>query len=114
MKTIILNTVEQMIDSDMIFRCYKIDMQDVVNTLYNILDGDSVLISQMKQPLNSRHDVFASFCQKLEDAILELIDPDKGDECMLKYNLMRDDYMFYDKWRKELFNKMYNEYKVTG
>lgn len=114
MKTIILNTVEQMIDSDMIFRCYRIDMQDVVNTLYNILDNDYTLISQIRQSLNTRHDVFQSFCQKLEDAILELIDPEKGDECMLKYNLMRDDFTFYDKWRKEMFEKMYNQYKVAG
>lgn len=41
--------------------------------------------------------------------ILDLIDPDKGDQCMLKYNLMRDDYAFYDKWRKELFDILYKE-----
>ena len=63
----------------------------------------------MKQPLNSKSSLYNVYKDNVEALIINLIDIDKSDQGLIKYNLMRDDYDFYDKWRKELFDILYKE-----
>lgn len=110
MNNVKLQTVIEMYETNDIFQLYKVDMQDVVNSIYTGLMNDSEFISQMNCQLNDKATLYRdSYKERVERLIEDLIDPDKGDNCMLKYNLMRDDYIFYDKWRKELFERIYNE-----
>lgn len=109
MKEVRLQTVERLLNESSIFALYGVNMHEVVNSIYDGLLKDSLFVEQMKQPLNSKHTLYDVYKEKVENLVEDLIDPDKGEQCMLKYNLMRDDYMFYDKWRKELFNILYSE-----
>ena len=73
-------------------------MKEVRLTTIETLENESSIFS-----------LYGVYKDNVEAMILDLIDPDKGNQCMLKYNLMRDDYAFYDKWRKELFEILYKE-----
>ena len=110
-KKITLDCVNEMIDVKFIFDSYHVNVHDLVNKLYNIIDNDEDMNDAFNQPLNTREDLFNLFCDKIEDALLELIDYDLGeDKCLLKYNLMVDDEKFFDAWRNELFDKMYKKH----
>jgi hypothetical protein len=107
MKEVKLTTIETL-EKD-IFSTYGISMQEVASSIYKRLLNNSLFVTQMKQALNSKSSLYDVYKDNVDDLILNLIDPDKGDQCMLKYNLMCDDYAFYDKWRKELFDILYKE-----
>lgn len=109
MKEVKLKSIESLERESSIFSLYEVSMYEVVTSIYEELMGNSLFVSQMKQPLNSKSSLYDVYKENVEDLIEDLIDPDKGDQCMLKYNLMRDDYAFYDKWRKELFDILYKE-----
>lgn len=109
MKEVRLKSIESLERESSIFSLYGISMHEVVSSIYEGLLGNSLFVSQMKQPLNSKASLYDVYKDNVETLIENLIDPDKGDQCMLEYNLMRDDYAFYDKWRKELFNIIYEE-----
>lgn len=104
-----LHTVDTLLKESNIFTIYGINMHEVITDIYNGLMNNSLFVEQMKQPLNDKQTLYAAYKENVEALIQDTIDPDKGDQCMLKYNLMRDDFMFYDKWRKELFELIYNE-----
>ena len=107
MKEVKLATIETL-EKD-IFSTYGVSMQEVASSIYKGLLNNSLFVTQMKQLLNSKSSLYDVYKDNVEDLILNLIDLDKGDQCMLKYNLMCDDYAFYDKWRKELFDILYKE-----
>jgi hypothetical protein len=107
MKEVRLKTIEAL-EKD-IFSTYGVSMQEVASSIYKGLLNNSLFVTQMKQALNSKSSLYDVYKDNVDDLILNLIDPDKGDQCMLKYNLMCDDYAFYDKWRKELFDILYKE-----
>lgn len=112
MKDVYLKTVETMRDTDSIFQLYRVDMQEVINSIYQGLMNDKEFIKQMKCEQNDKQTIYqCSYKYKVETLIEDLIDPDKGDQCMLRYNLMRDDFTFYDKWRKELFDYIYKQFR---
>jgi len=107
MKEVKLATIETL-EKD-IFSTYGVNMQEVTSSIYEGLLNNSLFVTQMKQSLNSKSSLYDVYKDNVDDLILNLIDLDKGDQCMLKYNLMCDDYAFYDKWRKELFDILYKE-----
>ena len=109
MKEVRLTTIEKLEKESSIFSIYGVSMREVVSSIYEGLLNNSLFVTQMKQPLNSKSSLYDVYKDNVDDLITDLIDPDKGDQCMLKYNLMRDDYSFYDKWRKELFDILYKE-----
>ena len=109
MKEVRLTTIETLEKESSIFSFYGVSMREVVSSIYEGLLNNSLFVTQMKQPLNSKSSLYDVYKDNVEALITDLIDPDKGDQCMLKYNLMRDDYAFYDKWRKELFDILYKE-----
>lgn len=104
METIHLKTIKDMLESNDIFKLYDVDMDEIVSGIYKSLMGDSEFVSQVRCRLNSISDIYYIYKQKVEALVLNLIDIEAGDQCMLKYNLMRDDFTFYDRWRRELFN----------
>lgn len=107
MKEVKLTTIETL-EKD-IFSTYGVSMQEVASSIYKGLLNNSLFVTQMKQTLNSKSSLYDVYKDNVDDLILSLIDLDKGDQCMLKYNLMCDNYAFYDKWRKELFDILYKE-----
>ena len=109
MKEVRLITIETQEKKNHIFSLYGVSLSKVVSSIYERLLNNSLFVTQMKQPLNSKSSLYGVYKDNVEAMIIDLIDPDKGDQCMLKYNLMRDDYAFYDKWRKELFDILYKE-----
>ena len=104
METIHLKTIKDMLESNDIFKLYDVDMDEIVSGIYKSLMGDSEFVSQVRCRLNSISDIYYIYKQKVEALVLNLIDIEAGEQCMLKYNLMRDDFTFYDRWRRELFN----------
>ena len=108
MKEIRLKTIETL-EKD-IFSIYGVSMQEVASIIYEGLLNNSLFVAQMKQHLNSKSSLYDVYKDNVDNLVLNLIDIDKGDQCMLKYNLMCDDYSFYDKWRKELFDILYKEF----
>ena len=109
MKDVRLISIETQEKKNHIFSLYGVSMCEIVSSVYEGLLNNNLFVTQMKQPLNSKSSLYGVYKDNVEAMILDLIDPDKGDQCMLKYNLMRDDYVFYDKWRKELFDILYKE-----
>ena len=109
MKEVRLTTIEALEKESSIFSAYGVNMREVVSSIYERLLKDNLFVEQMKQPLNSKHTLYDVYKDKVENLVLDLIDLDKGEQCMLKYSLMRDDYTFYGKWRKELFDILYKE-----
>ena len=109
MKEVKLKTIEAREKKNSIFSLNGVSMREIVSSIYKGLINNSLFVAQMKQPLNSKSSLYDVYKDNVEALIINLIDSDKGDQCMLKYNLMRDDYAFYDKWRKELFEILYKE-----
>ena len=109
MKDVRLISIETQEKKNHIFSLYGVSMCEIVSSVYEGLLNNNLFVTQMKQPLNSKSSLYDVYKDNVDDLITDLIDPDKGDQCMLKYNLMCDDYAFYDKWRKELFDILYKE-----
>ena len=109
MKEVRLTTIEALENESSIFSLYGVSMCEIVSSVYEGLLNNNLFVTQMKQHLNSKSSLYNVYKDNVEALITDLIDPDKGDQCMLKYNLMCDDYAFYDKWRKELFDILYKE-----
>ena len=109
MKDVRLISIETQEKKNHIFSLYGVSMCEIVSSVYEWLLNNNLFVTQMKQPLNSKSSLYNVYKDNVEALITDLIDPDKGNQCMLKYNLMRDDYAFYDKWRKELFDILYTE-----
>lgn len=109
MKEVRLITIETREKKNHIFSLYGVSLSKVVSSIYEGLLNNSLFVTQMKQPLNSKSSLYNVYKDNVEALIINLIDIDKGDQGLIKYNLMRDDYDFYDKWRKELFDILYKE-----
>ena len=109
MKDVRLISIETQEKKNHIFSLYGVSLSKVVSSIYEGLLNNNLFVTQMKQPLNSKSSLYDVYKDNVDALITDLIDPDKGDQCMLKYNLMCDDYAFYDKWRKELFDILYKE-----
>ena len=109
MKEVRLTTIESLENESSIFSLYGVSMREVVSSIYERLLNNSLFVTQMKQSLNSKSSLYDVYKDNVEALIINLIDIDKGDQGLIKYNLMRDDYDFYDKWRKELFDILYKE-----
>ena len=109
MKEVRLITIETQEKKNHIFSLYGVSLSKVVSSIYERLLNNSLFVTQMKQPLNSKSSLYNVYKDNVEDLIINLIDIDKSDQGLIKYNLMRDDYDFYDKWRKELFDILYKE-----
>ena len=109
MKEVRLITIETQEKKNHIFSLYGVSLSKVVSSIYEGLLNNSLFVTQMKQPLNSKSSLYDVYKDNVEDLIINLIDIDKSDQGLIKYNLMRDDYDFYDKWRKELFDILYKE-----
>ena len=109
MKEVRLITIETQEKKNHIFSLYGISMSEIVSSIYERLLNNNLFVTQMKQPLNSKLSLYDVYKDNVEALIINLIDIDKGDQGLIKYNLMRDDYDFYDKWRKELFDILYKE-----
>lgn len=109
MKDVRLITIETQEKKNHIFSLYGISLSKVVSSIYEGLLNNSLFVTQMKQPLNSKSSLYDVYKDNVEALVINLIDIDKGDQGLIKYNLMRDDYDFYDKWRKELFDILYKE-----
>ena len=109
MKEVRLITIETQEKKNHIFSLYGVSLSKVVSSIYEGLLNNSLFVTQMKQPLNSKSSLYDVYKDNVEDLIINLIDIDNGDQGLIKYNLMRDDYDFYDKWRKELFDILYKE-----
>ena len=109
MKEVRLITIETQEKKNHIFSLYGVSLSKVVSSIYEGLLNNSLFVTQMKQPLNSKSSLYNVYKDNVEALIINLIDIDKGDQGLIKYNLMRDDYDFYDKWRKELFDILYKE-----
>ena len=109
MKEVRLTTIETLENESSIFSLYGVSLSKVVSSIYEGLLNNSLFVTQMKQPLNSKSSLYDVYKDNVEDLIINLIDIDKSDQGLIKYNLMRDDYDFYDKWRKELFDILYKE-----
>lgn len=109
MKEVRLITIETQEKKNHIFSLYGVSLSKVVSSIYEGLLNNSLFVTQMKQPLNSKSSLYDVYKDNVEALIINLIDIDKGDQGLIKYNLMRDDYDFYDKWRKELFDILYKE-----
>ena len=109
MKEVRLITIETQEKKNHIFALYGVSLSKVVSSIYEGLLNNSLFVTQMKQPLNSKSSLYDVYKDNVEDLIINLIDIDKSDQGLIKYNLMRDDYDFYDKWRKELFDILYKE-----
>ena len=109
MKEVRLITIETREKKNHIFSLYGISMSEIVSSIYERLLNNSLFVTQMKQSLNSKSSLYDVYKDNVEALIINLIDIDKGDQGLIKYNLMRDDYDFYDKWRKELFDILYKE-----
>ena len=109
MKEVRLTTIETLENESIIFSLYGVSMREVVSSIYEGLLNNSLFVTQMKQPLNSKSSLYNVYKDNVEALIINLIDIDKSDQGLIKYNLMRDDYDFYDKWRKELFDILYKE-----
>ena len=111
METIHLKTINDMLESNDIFKLYAVDMDEIVSGIYDKLICDSEFVSQVRCRLNSISDIYYIYKQKVEALMLNLIDIEAGEKCMLKYNIMRDDFTFHDRWRKELFNVICQDIK---
>ena len=109
MKEVRLITIETQEKKNHIFSLYGVSLSKVVSSIYEGLLNNSLFVTQMKQPLNSKSSLYNVYKDNVEALIINLIDIDKSDQGLIKYNLMRDDYDFYDKWRKELFDILYKE-----
>ena len=109
MKEVRLITIETQEKKNHIFSLYGVSLSKVVSSIYEGLLNNNLFVTQMKQPLNSKSSLYDVYKDNVEDLIINLIDIDKSDQGLIKYNLMRDDYDFYDKWRKELFDILYKE-----
>ena len=109
MKEVRLITIETQEKKNHIFSLYGVSLSKVVSSIYEGLLNNNLFVTQMKQPLNSKSSLYDVYKDNVEALIINLIDIDKGDQGLIKYNLMRDDYDFYDKWRKELFDILYKE-----
>ena len=109
MKDVRLITIETQEKKNHIFSLYGVSLSKVVSSIYEGLLNNNLFVTQMKQPLNSKSSLYNVYKDNVEALIINLIDIDKGDQGLIKYNLMRDDYDFYDKWRKELFDILYKE-----
>ena len=109
MKEVRLITIEMQEKKNHIFSLYGVSLSKVVSSIYEGLLNNNLFVTQMKQPLNSKSSLYGVYKDNVEALIINLIDIDKGDQGLIKYNLMRDDYDFYDKWRKELFDILYKE-----
>ena len=109
MKEVRLITIETQEKKNHIFSLYGVSLSKVVSSIYEGLLNNSLFVTQMKQPLNSKSSLYDVYKNNVEALIINLIDIDKSDQGLIKYNLMRDDYDFYDKWRKELFDILYKE-----
>ena len=109
MKEVRLITIETQEKKNHIFSLYGVSLSKVVSSIYEGLLNNNLFVTQMKQPLNSKTSLYDVYKDNVEALIINLIDIDKGDQGLIKYNLMRDDYDFYDKWRKELFDILYKE-----
>ena len=109
MKEVRLITIETQEKKNHIFSLYGISISKVVSSIYEGLLNNNLFVTQMKQPLNSKSSLYDVYKDNVEALVINLIDIDKGDQGLIKYNLMRDDYDFYDKWRKELFDILYKE-----
>ena len=109
MKEVRLITIETQEKKNHIFSLYGVSLSKVVSSIYEGLLNNSLFVTQMKQPLNSKSSLYDVYKDNVEALVINLIDIDKGDQGLIKYNLMRDDYDFYDKWRKELFDILYKE-----
>ena len=109
MKDVRLITIETREKENHIFSLYGVSLSKVVSNIYEGLLNNSLFVTQMKQPLNSKSSLYDIYKDNVEALLINLINIDKGDQGLIKYNLMRDDYDFYDKWRKELFDILYKE-----
>lgn len=109
MKEVRLITIETQEKKNHIFSLYEISLSEIVSSIYEGLLNNSLFVTQMKQPLNSKSSLYNVYKNNVEALIINLIDIDKDDQGLIKYNLMRDNYDFYDKWRKELFDILYKE-----
>ena len=109
MKEVRLITIETQEKKNHIFSLYGVSLSKVVSSIYEGLLNNNLFVTQMKQPLNSKSSLYDVYKDNVEALVINLIDIDKGDQGLIKYNLMRDDYDFYDKWRKELFDILYKE-----
>lgn len=109
MKDVRLITIETREKENHIFSLYGVSLSKVVSNIYEGLLNNSLFVTQMKQPLNSKSSLYDVYKDNVEALLINLINIDKGDQGLIKYNLMRDDYDFYDKWRKELFDILYKE-----
>ena len=109
MKEVRLTTIETLENESSIFSLYGVSMREVVSSIYEGLLNNSLFVTQMKQPLNSKSSLYDVYKNNVEELLINLIDIDKGNQGLIRYNLMCDDYDFYDKWRKELFDILYKE-----
>ena len=103
MKEVRLITIETQEKKNHIFSLYGISMSEIVSSIYEMLLNNNLFVTQMKQPLNSKSSLYNVYKNNVEDLLINLIDIDKGDQGIIKYNLMCDDYDFYAKWRTDLF-----------
>ena len=109
MKNVRLISIETQEKKNHIFSLYGVSMCEIVSSVYEGLLNNNLFVTQMKQPLNSKSSLYNVYKNNVEDLLINLIDIDKGDQGLIRYNLMCDDYDFYDKWRKELFDILYKE-----
>ena len=109
MKDVRLISIETQEKKNHIFSLYGVSMCEIVSSVYEGLLNNNLFVTQMKQHLNSKSSLYNVYKDNVEALIINLIDIDKSDQGLIKYNLMRDDYDFYDKWRKELFDILYKE-----
>ena len=109
MKDVRLISIETQEKKNHIFSLYGVSMCEIVSSVYEGLLNNNLFVTQMKQPLNSKSSLYNVYKNNVEDLLINLIDIDKGDQGLIRYNLMCDDYDFYDKWRKELFDILYTE-----
>lgn len=107
MERIKLHTIEDKHND--ILSMYGVNICDIISDIYKKLINDKLFVSQMKQSLNSRQSLYDVYNYKIDNLTLQLIDLDKSEYCMLKYNIMCSDTVFYDKWKNELFDFIYTE-----
>ena len=93
---------------------YRKLMEDTIDNMHETLMHDTLFVSQMSQPMNRRSDLYAEYKERLDMLIIQTIDPSLGERCMLIYNLLRDDYIFFDKWRNEMFEFILKETHRNG
>lgn len=89
---------------------YGIDPHKIAEEIMACLESDGTLVGQMREPSNSRDDVFDQFRDKVSHAIIDLIDPNDCQNGLVVYNLMCDDRSFREMWTREMFDRMYFKY----